>query len=496
MHHHHLRPPALAIVLFAVALTASAQQTAPAADFDAQTARGKVVDHVVCGDDPTQSYALYLPSQYSPNRSWPIIYAFDPFARGVTAVEVYKHAAEKYGYIVAGSNNSKNGPAAQEMAAAQAMWLDTHRRFAIDKDRVYTTGLSGGARAATSFALYCYTCAVAGVIAHGAGYPTLQGPKPPANDHFVYYVAIGDADFNYPEIVALRKKKDEAGAAFKVKVYPGPHQWAPPEIDADAIEWLELKAMQAGTEKVDKAFVGKVFERTQAEAAEAEQHGDVLTEYYALRSLTEDFKGLEDTAPFSAKLAQMKGSKALKAAERNEQREVEEQASLTATAAGELAQFGGADADAAATAGQMSPLGVGGANAQAGMGQHIVTVMSDLRRRATSKASDHKVYARAFNQLWVQGLEAGQNAFRENRFSQAAAYFELMAEATPDQPFPLLLLADVRVRAGNKKAALKALEQAVHHGLKRAQTLTQDPELQPLASDPEFQRIVQGLTAQ
>src|SRR5205085_1091253 len=100
---------------------------------------------------------------YSPDRRWPILYAFDPFARGKTAVEVYKLAAEKYGYIVAASNNSKNGPVAEQLAAAQAVWLDTHRRFAIDKDRVYTTGLSGGARVATSFALYCYTCAVDGV---------------------------------------------------------------------------------------------------------------------------------------------------------------------------------------------------------------------------------------------------------------------------------------------------------------------------------------------
>jgi hypothetical protein len=40
---------------------------------------------------------------------------------------------------------------------------------------------------------------------------------------------------------------------------------------------------------------------------------------------------------------------------------------------------------------------------------------------------------------------------------------------------------------------LKALEEAVKRGVKRPETLTQDPELQPLAGDPEFQRIVQGL---
>jgi dienelactone hydrolase len=448
----------------------------PAADFDPQAARGNI-SQVVSANDPSQSYAVYLPSRYSTERLWPIIYAFDPFARGKTAAEVYKDAAEKYGYIVAGSNNSRNGPVAEQLAAAQAMWLDTHRRFAIDKNRIYTTGLSGGARVATSFALYCYTCKVAGVVAHGAGYPVMQNAKQPANDHFIYYAAIGDEDFNYPEIMALRKKKDDAGASCKVKIYPGPHQWAPPEIVEDAIEWLELKAMQTGTEKVDPAFVREMSEKTQAEAAQAEQRGDTLTQYYALRSLVADFQGLEDTGPSAGKLAGIKGSRSLKNAERNQQREIEEQGTLTATAAGELAQFGTLDSDA-----------------QPGAARHIASVMLDLHRKANSTSSDHKVYSRAYTQLWIQGLEAGQDAFRENRASLAAAYFELMADAAPDQAWPLLLLAEARVRAGNKKAALKAIEQAVQRGLKRAQTLTQDPELQPLASDPEFQRIVQGLS--
>jgi hypothetical protein len=468
-----------ATILLAAAITASGQQTPAAADFDAQAVRGTVVSVLTCLDDPTQSYAVYLPSNYTPDRAWPIIYAFDPFARGKTAVDVYKDAAEKYGYIVVGSNNSKNGPSALQLGAAQAVWLDTHRRFAIDKNRVYTTGLSGGARVATSFALYCYTCAVAGVIAHGAGYPVMQSQKQPANDHFVYYAIVGDADLNYPEIMALREKKDEAGAACKVKIYPGPHQWAPPEIVESAVQWLELKAMQSGTEKADSVFVRKMFEATQADAAQAEQGGDTLSQYYALRSLVQDFKGLEDTTPFAGKLAQVKSSKALKRAEHKLEDEIALQTSLTATAASELAQFGVVEPDA-----------------QGGLAQHVASVMTDLRRRANSNGGDHAVYARAFSQLWIQGLEAGQDAFRENRLSQAAAYFRLMADASPDQAWPLLLLAEASVRAGNKKTALKAIEQAVQRGLKHAQTLTQDPELQPLASDPAFQRIVQGLGTQ
>jgi dienelactone hydrolase len=464
---------AMAIV-FLAATSAWCQSSSPSAPFDPQTARGKIVDRLVTIDDPQQSYALYLPSQYSPDRRWPVLYVFDPFARGKTAVEVYQVAGEKYGYIVVGSNNSKNGPGAQQLEAAQAMWNDTHRRFAIDKDRVYTSGLSGGARVATAFALYCYTCAVAGVIAHGAGYPVMQG-KNPANDRFLFYVAIGDEDFNYPEIVTLRRKKENSGAPYKVKVYPGPHQWAPPEIAEDALAWLELKAMQSGTEKTDPAFVQKQFEATKAEAARALQRGDALTLYYTLRELASDFKGLENVTKFENELAQVKDSKTFKTATHNEQREIDDQQSLTATAAGELAQLRVAEPDA-----------------QAGLAQHIASVLADLRRQAHSNSRDRTVCSRAFSQLWVQGIEAGQDEFRNGRMQQATAYFQLMSNTRPDQAWPVVLLAEAQVRAGNKKAAIKALEEASRRGLKHPEALAQDPELQPLVSEPAFQRIVQS----
>lgn len=440
-------------------------------DFDAIKDRGTVLPSVTCLDNPAQSYALYLPSSYSPDRRWPIIYAFDPLGRGKVPVELYKEPAEKYGYIVVGSNNAKNGPAASETAAAQAVWQDTHRRLLIDKDRVYTTGFSGGARFATFFALYCYTCSISGVIAHGAGYPK---EAPPANDHLLYYAAIGNADFNYPEIVVLRAKKEEHNASFKVKIYEGAHQWAPPDVAEDAIEWLELKTMQAGKKNSDPVLVRRLFASVQGEDSRAAQSGDVISEYYALRSLVFDFKGLEDVSRFESQLATLKRSKLLKKAAQEENKAIERQGSLTASTSSDLSEIGSAGPQ------QVSMLK-----------ERIISAFSDLRRQAKSSSRDHLVYVRATNQLLLEGIEGGQEQFRLGEFDRAAVYFELMADVAPDQSSPMLLLAETRVRTGDKKAALKALKEAVKRGVKSQETLTRDPEFAPLLSDPEFQRIVQ-----
>src|SRR5262245_49870742 len=90
---------------------------------------GKLSARVVCRHDSSQTYALYIPSTYTPQRSWPMLYLLDPGARGRFAVERFAKAAEREGFLVAGSNNSRNGPMEPIKQAIEALWTDTHMRF-------------------------------------------------------------------------------------------------------------------------------------------------------------------------------------------------------------------------------------------------------------------------------------------------------------------------------------------------------------------------------
>ena len=116
-----------------------------------------------------------------------------------------------------------------------------------------------------------------------------------------------------------------------------------------------------------------------------------------------------------------------------------------------------------------------------------------LWRKSGAAGDDRALYARAFNQLWVQGIEEGEEALSRERLPQAEAYFELMGKAVPDRPWPLLLLAKVRAKSGDKKGAIKALEEAVQQGLKDPADVSQDPDLQSLTSEPAFRKIVDGM---
>jgi pimeloyl-ACP methyl ester carboxylesterase len=201
--------------------------------------RGQIVDPVKCAADPSQTYALYLPLHYSADRQWKLILAFDPRGQGHQGVEALRAAAEKYGYIVAGSNNSRNGPPQVSLAAAQAMWTDVQKRFSINPKRIYTAGLSGGARIAMKVAFDHDE--IAGVIASSAGFP----PGHRQSDlRFVVFGTAGTEDFNYLE---MRQLEQELSSPHRVVIFEGGHQWLPSSLAVQAVEWLEFQAAHPGT---------------------------------------------------------------------------------------------------------------------------------------------------------------------------------------------------------------------------------------------------------
>ena len=246
--------------------------------------RGVIVDDVKCEGDPMQSYALYVPSAYSHDKLWSLLIAFHPGARGRLMVEKYQAAAEQYGYIVAGSNTSRNGPWSISAAAVQAMSADLGRRFAIDAQRIYLTGMSGGARVAMQVALG-KSNNIAGVIASSAGYPDSQ---PRSSVPFAVFGTTGSEDFNYIEMRLLDRKLT---SPHYLAVFNGGHTLPPDAVAIEAIEWMELQAMKSGRRTRDAALVERLFEKRQRAIAETTDAAELV---HRLDALVADFKSLRD----------------------------------------------------------------------------------------------------------------------------------------------------------------------------------------------------------
>jgi len=166
--------------------------------FSQEFLKDQVTDTVRCIDRSEQSYTLYLPAQYDNKKSWPVILIFDPAARGKTGVSIFVEAARKYGFILACSNNSRNGPMGESFKAAYAMMHDVEKRFSVDQRRIYAAGFSGGSRFAMALAII--ENKISGVIGCGAGLPNDRSFLPSENSVFLFYGLVGNRDMNYLEM--------------------------------------------------------------------------------------------------------------------------------------------------------------------------------------------------------------------------------------------------------------------------------------------------------
>lgn len=285
---------------------------------------GKIIDDVTCLTDTTQHYALYVPANFTPARKWSVILAYDAGGRGRVAVERYQAAAEKYGYIVAGSNNSRNGPWEVSMAAAAAMTADVEKRFPIDPKRVYTAGMSGGARVAMRLAMDGDINGekIAGVLASSAGFPD----DVRESVGFAVFGSAGTDDFNRQE---MRELQRELKSPHRVEVFEGGHTWLPVELATDGVEWMEIQAMKTGRRPRDLKMIDEIVAKRVARAEAQKSNLDQMREW---QSIAVDFQGLKDVIQYSGRAAVLERQQdvkdALKAERLEEETELRTQAEV------------------------------------------------------------------------------------------------------------------------------------------------------------------------
>jgi hypothetical protein len=285
-----MKKPVLCLLLSFLPLAGSAQDLP----------RGQIIDDVRCHDDSAQHYSLYLPSNFTTERAWPVILAFDAGGRGRRGVERYQAGAERYGYIVAGSSNSRNGPWQPSLDAARAMTADLTGRFPIDLKRIYTAGMSGGARVAMMVALHPDMIAgrihpeIAGVFASSAGFPPGEFHESVA---FPIFGTAGTDDFNFREMSNLDRR---LRSPHRVFVFEGGHTWLPVEAATEAVEWMELQAMRSGIRPRDQTLIDDMFGRRMARAGGLKSGLATMRE---LQLVARDFRPFKDVTELTQRAA-------------------------------------------------------------------------------------------------------------------------------------------------------------------------------------------------
>jgi len=433
--------------------------------------RGTVVDKVACQANPAESYALFLPSNYSADKKWPILYAFDPGARGKIPVSLFKDAAEQYGYIVVGSNNSRNSEPAG--AIINNLLLDTHARFSIDERRVYATGFSGGARLACLLGSRSGG-SVAGVIACSGGFPA--GITPTQSTPFVLFGTAGTEDFNFQEMKQLNRTLDSMGIANTLAIFEGDHAWPPQELAVKALEWMEIQAMKAGRREKDDVLIDRLLPRKVESARASQAAGKIYDAYVAYQSLVVEFRGLRDVTEYEQTATGLRNSKAVKEAIKYEEGQKNKERQLTE-------QF-------VVLVGKLND-----PNDPFSAAANYQLAIANLKRDAEAKidSGNRRVSRRVLQQLLVAFYEQATLLYQQKNYSAMAGKLELAREIRPEAPGLLYNLAVAYALSGRKRKALDTLEKAVASGFTDLAKMKADDDLTTLRDEPDFKRIVQTL---
>lgn len=444
---------------------------------------GRIIERVVCKDYPNQTYALYLPSNYSASRTWPLVAAFDPGARGNAPVERFKEAAEQYGYIVCGSNNSRNGPMPLSAEAAQAMLGDVTTRFAIDDKRVYLTGFSGGARVATAIAMRL-PGRIAGVIGCGAGFAT--GVEPSSSLPFVYYGTVGTEDLNYPEMKQLDRALDSAGVTHRVEVFEGGHGWAPVESCIRAIQWMELQAMKSGRRSREDSFIDRLFKNAQDNASANETAGRAYEAYIGYSGIAADFRGLREVSKYEKKATLLKNSKPVKQAiSKDRDQENEQLRSVTELFGLRARLTSSATNTVDSETRQITSSG-------------LKAKLTELKRKSEAKEStpERALARRTLNQFLITSFEQSTTLMGTKQYDFAVSNLAIDAELMPDNWRLLYNLACAYALKGDKRRAIETLNKAVKKGFTNAAELERNDQLDAIREEDGFKKLVEGLKKQ
>jgi dienelactone hydrolase len=425
---------------------------------DDEPPRGKVVAKVATRHDAGQSYALYLPKAYTPEKKWPILYGFSPAARGTDPVRLFKDAAEKHGWIVVGSNNSQNGPHEPIQQAIEALLRDTKARFSLDENRRYATGFSGGARVAFFLAASADP-PFAGVIPCGAGMPSYMKPLEKGNRLAVAAI-VGDKDFNYQELLRLEGTLRKTEVRSRLAVFEGEHRWPPFELAASAVDYMEI-LRQTIPDKGSEEALAALF-RTEADAADRQSRvkGQFLRGHEHLAGLCARVRGTAVEKELTDRLA------AIEASERYaKEREL-------------LDAFGKLQAD----------------HARAEQSDEAFAAAIQAFGKFAADHPDTDAGLRAAGAVMGAGYRMamrGTQLHQAKRYAEAAIWLRRGRAIYPKDPTLAYNLACALARDGQKAEALKALAEAVELGFRNFEHMRADADLEALREEPDFRRLLE-----
>jgi hypothetical protein len=434
----------------------------PKKDFFLWAKKGTIINNVVCKDDQSLGYCLYLPSDYNLDRTWPVIFCFDPKGDGKLPVTLFKETAEKYGYIIAGSNNSRNGLQMQEIKhITDILFADINEKIAVNPNRVYLAGFSGGARIACSIAFG--NSSVLGVIACSAGFD-----QSVYQSNFNFIGIAGDEDMNFLEMKQLEKSMTNWAGRHELIVFNGKHQWPPEQTLAQALKTFELFAIKDKITDTNRTLINDYLSRDTIRVNQLEKSNSIDSIALAFQILNNAIyvlTGLADTIILASErdaLLQNKDlTEYLKKEDEVESNEAQKQSEYSkALSSNSIAWW--------------------------------KKELNSLRKtESNSKYNIERLSAkRLLAFISLMSYSYVNATISQENWKASIPFLQIYGTADPDNPDYYYFLSCYLANTGYTQQALVALKKSLSLGFNDKFKLVNDPLLDKLRASPEFGELI------
>lgn len=403
---------------------------------------------------PTAAFEYFVPKAASPLAGWPVIFTFDPHARGSYVINKYKNLAEEFGFVLVASNRSRNGQAMSEgLSIYQQMLREIQPLARIDMQRIVAMGFSGGARVAVATGLQ--QPEIVAVIGAGAGFPELQ-EKPKAD--FYYVGMAGYEDFNLNELINNDRFLTRNGFNNQLIIFEGDHNWPPADVMREAFYAISLKEIREG----DEAFIKKATDFYQKKIDDQLGNSQYFDAAETAQRAIAIFDEKRDVADFKKQLATLRANAAYKDQLGRMVRSLEKEIGMQNKF---LQAFTEKDID------------------------WWKKEIGDL------KQSSDDVYTRRLHNrlLGFNGLLSymfARQAVDENNLVQAEKIIDIYRTLEPLNPEHAYLEAIVKMKQNQPQLAIEYLQQARILGFSDLERLSTDPVFEPLHTRADYRDLL------
>ncbi|MFC4094467.1 alpha/beta hydrolase [Euzebyella saccharophila] len=218
--------------------------------------KGAILDSLAVRDTVSETFSLYLPTNFETDKVWPVVFVFDMDGKGKQALSMFKQSAEEQGFLLAASNNLSDTLSLSKNILITRRLINTVVSiFPVHKNRIYAGGFSKGAKFATIVPTFLQP--VNGVISCGA---TIANTEVLTSKNPFHLVGIvGTSDYNYPDILAMESTLNRLRVPNQLLIFDGVHEWPSSDYISKAMKILDLGAMAKGKMDMDSLFVANNY---------------------------------------------------------------------------------------------------------------------------------------------------------------------------------------------------------------------------------------------